>query len=283
MNTAITFTGLNQIEIVEGPDPVPGPNEFVVKARTSLISPGTEGICLGRLFAPGTHWDNWVHYPFSPGYSLVGTVEAVGAAVTRVRLGDRVAVRRQHASAVVVGADEDVYAVPVDVSDEDAAWFHLATIAQVGVRRAAHRLGDRVAVIGLGPVGQLAIRYARLSGAAEVYAVDPVASRVQLALDGGATQGIEASIEQAVAQIRADTDGRGVDVVYDVTGAAAVFAPALGALARFGRLVLLGDTGRPSEQRLSADVIVEGLTVVGAHDMHGEFTATPYYRPRSWV
>ncbi|MFI5835810.1 zinc-binding dehydrogenase [Micromonospora sp. NPDC051300] len=274
MTTAVIFTGVNAVEIVDQPDPTPGPGEFVVSAHISLISPGTEGICLGRLFDPGTHWDAWVRYPFAPGYSLVGTVTETGAGVTRVRPGDRVAVRKPHASQVLVTEKDDVYPVPPAVSDEDAAWFHLATIAQVGVRRAAHRLGDRVAVVGLGPVGQLAVRYARLGGADDVFAVDPVGSRVDAALAGGATAGFVAPVAEAVAAIRDSTGGRGVDVVYDVTGAAAVFSCALGALTRFGRLVLLGDTGRPAEQRLSKEVIVEGLTVVGAHDMHGEFTAT---------
>lgn len=274
MTTAIAFTGTDAVEVLAEPDPTPGPGDFVVTARVSLISPGTEGICLRRLFDPGTHWDDWVKYPFAPGYSLVGTVSAVGPGVTRVRPGERVAVRKPHRSAVLVTADDDVYRLPAGVSDADAAWFHLATIAQVGVRRAAHRLGDRVAVIGLGPVGQLAVRYARLSGAADVFAVDPVPRRVDLAVAGGATTGLVAPVAEAVAEIREKTGGRGVDVVYDVTGAAAVFAPALGALARFGRLVLLGDTGRPAEQRLAKNVIVEGLTIVGAHDMHGEFPAS---------
>ncbi len=80
--------------------------------------------------------------------------------------------------------------------------------------------------------------------------------------------------DDAVAEIRRVTGGAGVDVLYDVTGAAAVFGAALGAVARFGRLILLGDTGTPSAQRLTKDVIVNGLSVIGAHDMHGEHPAS---------
>jgi threonine dehydrogenase-like Zn-dependent dehydrogenase len=62
------------------------------------------------------------------------------------------------------------------------------------------------------------------------------------------------------------TEGQGVHVVYDVTGAAGVFPAALGLLRRFGRLVLLGDTGTPEAQHLTGDVITRGLRIVGAHD-----------------
>ncbi|MFD7989447.1 zinc-binding alcohol dehydrogenase [Kitasatospora indigofera] len=270
---SVHFTGKDEVRLDRSPVPRPGPGEFTVRLTTSLVSAGTEGICLGRLFEPGTHWDNWVRYPFAPGYSAVGRVEETGPGTERVRPGDRVAVRKPHASVVVVGATDDVYPVPDGVADEQAAWFHVATIAQVGVRRAAHRLGDRVAVIGLGPVGQLAAQYARLAGAAEVIAVDPAQERVNLALAGGAHTGLALTAEVAAEEIRRRTGGAGADVVYDVTGAAAVFAAAQRAVRKYGRLVLLGDTGTPSAQSLTPELINNGLTVVGAHDMHGEFPA----------
>ena len=62
--------------------------------------------------------------------------------------------------------------IPRGVTDEDATWFGLAKIAQNGVRRAEHRLGESVAVIGLGPVGQLVVQYLRLLGARHVIAID---------------------------------------------------------------------------------------------------------------
>ncbi|MFI9123533.1 zinc-binding alcohol dehydrogenase [Streptomyces bikiniensis] len=275
--TSIVFTGKDRVELRTGPALGPGPGEFTVRLTASLVSAGTEGICLGRLFEPGTHWDQWVSYPFSPGYSAVGTVEAVGDDVHRVRVGDRVAVRSPHASVVLVGAEDDVHLVPDGISDEEAVWFHLATIAQVGVRRAEHRLGDTVAVLGLGPVGQLAAQYARISGAAEVFAVDLSVHRTHLAVDNGAHTGLTCSAAEArEAVVRAT--GEGVDVVYDVTGAAPVFSEALRMTRKFGTVVVLGDTGTPGAQTLASELIVNGLTVVGAHDMHGAFRASPQAR-----
>jgi threonine dehydrogenase-like Zn-dependent dehydrogenase len=77
----------------------------------------------------------------------------------------------------------------------------------------------------------------------------------------------------AVAEL---TGGRMADVVYDVTGHPAVFSAALGLVRRFGKLLLLGDTGTPSEQRLTSDVIRKGLSIVGAHDTHPPVLASDH-------
>src|SRR5436190_23465182 len=77
------------------------PNAVRIKAQTSLISTGTEGICLHRLFEPGTHWDDWVKYPFHTGYSMVGEITEVGDGVKNLRLGQRVVARVSHTSETV--------------------------------------------------------------------------------------------------------------------------------------------------------------------------------------
>jgi threonine dehydrogenase-like Zn-dependent dehydrogenase len=246
-----------------------------MQATKTLISAGTERICLLRLFEPGSHWDAWVKYPFSTGYSMVGRVLAVGCNVTQVREGERVAVRSPHQQYVVVPVDA-LYSVPDEVSDEDVAWFGLATIVQNGVRRAQHTLGEDVVVIGLGPLGQLVTQYVRLLGARQVIAVDPVEQRLEQAQAHGATTTIALSVDEARSRVLQLTDGAGANVVYDVTGAAAVFAPALRLLRRFGRLVLLGDTGSPSAQHLVGDVVTKGLTIIGAHDSNPPIGSTDH-------
>jgi 2-desacetyl-2-hydroxyethyl bacteriochlorophyllide A dehydrogenase len=262
----IYFTGVSQVEVREVPVPAPGPGEVLVEARASLISAGTEGICLRRAFEPGSHWDEWVKYPFAPGYSMVGVVRETGAGVTRFRPGDRVTVRAPHHQFVTFpAASQSIVAVPDDVSDEDAAWFALGLITQVGVRRASHVLGDAVAIIGLGPLGQLVTQYMRLLGARAVIAIDPVESRLELARANGATATLALRADQARDAVFELTDGHGADVVYDITGAAPVFAAALPLVRRLGRLVLLGDTGTPTAQHLTLDVIRRGLTIIGAH------------------
>src|SRR5438477_13205552 len=95
-NQRICFTGKNQVELLSEPVKDPEPQEALVQASKTLISTGTETICYGRLFDPGTHWDGWVKYPFATGYSLVGHVVAVGSEVRDFKEGDRVAIRAPH-------------------------------------------------------------------------------------------------------------------------------------------------------------------------------------------
>lgn len=261
----IAFTGRDAVALLEEDVPAAGPGEVLVRTSKTLISTGTESIVLSRLFEPASHWDNWVKYPFSPGYSLAGRVVAVGRDVSEVREGDRVAVRGPHRQYVVAQADR-LLRIPEGVSDEDATWFGLAKITQNGVRRGEHQLGDDIVVIGLGLLGQLVVQYARLLGARQVLAIDTADRRLEMAREHGATAALALSAEDAREQILSLTEGAGANVVYDVTGVPAVFPAALRLLRRFGRLVLLGDTGTPSAQHLTGDVITKGLHIVGAHD-----------------
>src|SRR5512133_1658843 len=93
---SIVFTGHNELSVIEESLPEPGEGQVLVQTTRSLISTGTELICLGRNFSPGTHWDAWVKYPFRTGYLNAGKIIAVGAAVTSVKVGDRVASRGYH-------------------------------------------------------------------------------------------------------------------------------------------------------------------------------------------
>jgi threonine dehydrogenase-like Zn-dependent dehydrogenase len=229
------------------------------------MSTGTENIVFNRLFDPGTHWDYWVKYPFYPGYAAVGIVEAVGAKVTTLQIGDRVAFRQGHRSHANV-AEDGAYKIPATLPLEKAVWFALAKIAFMGAMMAEYRLGDRVLIIGAGPIGQMSLRWARAAGAASIVIVDALCNRLVLAEAGKATAVISTSIEQARTQALAANDGKLPRVVIDSTGNATVFATALTLAADRGRIVVLGDTGQPAKQTLTGEVILRGLTIVGAHD-----------------
>lgn len=238
-----------------------------VRALNSLISTGTEGICLHRLFEPGTHWDQWVKYPFGTGYSMVGEITEVGAGVEGFAVGQRVASRTNHRSETVASLDK-IVAIPDGVSDADAAWFALAKIAFMGWKASGLQLGDDVLIVGAGPIGQVALRWMIAGGAHRVIVLDPVEMRLEVARRGGATHTFALPVAEAGAAVREALDGNLPPIVIDTTGHSAVFAAALPLVADGGRLVVLGDTGAPSEQRLTPDVIRRGLHVVGAHDSH---------------
>lgn len=293
----IVFTGKDQVALYPESLQDPGTGEVLIKARKTLISTGTEGICLSRLFAPGSHWDAWVRYPFHPGYSMVGEVVAVGSGVEGIHEGDRFALREPHKEYVTVSTiapgpqtlltqpPSELYPIPEGISDEEAPWAGLATIVQNGVRCAEQKLGETVVVIGLGLLGQLVVQYVRLLGAQLIIAIDLTERRLAMASAHGATVTLAMGVEEARERVLQLTGGAGADVVYDVTGVAPVFSSALTLLRRFGKLVLLGDTGDPTQQHLTSDLITKGLSVIGAHDSNPPIISTDhaYWSKRKMV
>jgi len=231
------------------------------------MSTGTENIVFNRLFESGTHWDQWVKYPFYPGYSSVGVIEEVGPGVAHLQKGQRVAFRTGHRSHALMNAS-DCHPIPDGVPFEQAVWFALAKIGFQGARAAGYFLGDSVLVIGVGPIGQMSIRWARAAGCGRIIAIDTAEHRMPLAQAGGASELITAPVNEARETILAAGGGKRPRVVIDSTGNANVFANALGLAADRGRVVVLGDTGSPAGQALTSDVITRGLTIIGAHDGH---------------
>ena len=228
------------------------------------MSTGTENIVFNRLFEAGSHWDHWVKYPFYPGYALIGEVEATGPAVKTVKRGDKVALRRTHASCHIVPEDH-CYLIPAGVDLQEAAWFALAKITFMGVKAARYTIGDRVLIIGAGPIGQMSTRWANALGLESIAVVDLVKLRLTFAQQGGATALIDAPVtpELKIPESR---------VVVDCTGNAKVFAAALHLVKARGTVVILGDTGVPTQQHLTSDVITRGITIIGAHDGHTDDT-----------
>jgi len=267
MAQRLVFTGKQQVSLESfEPDHVSS-GHVRVKSICSLVSTGTENICFNRLFEPGSHWDRWVKYPFYPGYSTVAQVEAVGEGVTQFKAGDRVVTRRGHASHHIVAA-EQCYLCPNEIDTRDAAWFALAKITAMGAKAAQYQLGDSVVIIGAGPIGQMSVRWAAAAGAQKIIVADMVELRLKMALAGGATHTVARPIDQALEEIKAANGGLQPRLVIDTTGNETVFTHALQLAARFGRVVVLGDTGMPTHQHLTSDVITRGLTIVGAHDGH---------------
>lgn len=150
--------------------------------------------------------------PVPLGYSSAGWVEAVGAGVTSVRAGDRVACagggQAVHAEYAVV--PENLMArLPEGVDFESGAFATLGAIALHGFRLSQAQLGGRVAVIGLGVLGQLAMQIARAAGC-NPFGVDVDPGRVDLANELG---GRAASRTEAVETGQAFSAGIGFDVV----------------------------------------------------------------------
>ena len=263
---AIVFEGAEQVRLIEEEVPEAGAGEVLVETTVSLVSTGTECHCFAGRFDPGTTWANWVKYPFRVGYSAVGRVVQVGADVADLKEGDAVFAGKPHQQFAVVGVDQAVK-LPDSVSDEAASWASLAFVVQTGVRRAEHAMGDTAVVIGLGPLGQLAVQYLRLLGLRQVLAIDTVPMRLDVAAAHGATATFCGSAGDARDFVGEHTDGLLADVVYDVTGHWSVLPQALPLARDFGKIMLLGDTPQPSKQHLTHDVLGRQVAVLGTHNI----------------
>jgi len=179
------------------------------------------------------------------GYSSAGTVLEVGAAVKGIKPGDTVACAGVgHAShAEVVAVPSNLCArVPAGVAVEQAAFATLGSIALHGVRLAEAGLGERIAVIGCGLIGQIATRLLVASGA-DVIAIDLDFGKANRATTAsGARHGL-VSNARTVSEVMELSGGLGVDATV-VTAAAKVNAPLVLAAeitrAR-GSVVLVGD------------------------------------------
>jgi len=213
----------------------PGPGELLVRTSLSAVSPGTERAQYNRL--PNTR----VTYPYSPGYSAVGTVLEVGRGVLSPRPGERVAGEIPHASMANVRVDRCVL-VPPGVGDPAAAFVTLGVIALQGVRKAGIGFGDRVAVLGQGVLGILAARVAQIAGASEV----AIRGRMPLSAGPGAA-------------------GGRYDVVLDATGNPDAVADAARIAAPGARVVLMGSSRGISPPLPSGAKGLPPLEFRGAH------------------
>lgn len=267
MSQALIFTGQQALDFQVQEHQALAADQVRVRGICSLMSTGTENIVYNRLFEAGSHWDNWVTYPFTPGYSWVGEVTACGQDVQELKLGQRVALRSPHAEEQCVTADQCL-PIPDGIDPETAAWFALAKITYSAARAADITIGQNVLIIGGGPIGQMALRWMRNSGAHKIVLVDPLPLRQDIARSGGAHHVIGKKLGDAQQDIMDSFAGLLPDVVIDSTGNAAVFEQALAVCKTRGKVVILGDTGTPTAQHLTKDVITRRLQIIGAHDCH---------------
>lgn len=158
--------------------------------------------------------------PLALGYSCAGVVREVGRGAEEFQVGDRVACAgmnyASHAETVFVPTNLAVK-IPDGVSFDQAAFVTLGAIALQGVRTAEVKLGESVAVIGLGLLGQLTVQILKAAGC-RVIGIDLDPAKVALARVHGADAGVlrHDDVEGVVTQF---TDHHGVDAVI-VTAAA---------------------------------------------------------------
>ncbi len=254
------------------------PKNVVVKTEISTISNGTER---ANITGEKNVWGNSDYilpFPRMVGYSSAGTIVAVGEGVNSVKVGDRVVVYwGWHKNYNLVPAS-NVVKIPDEVDFSSAAISFISTFSLGAIRKVQLEIGESCLVMGLGILGQCAVKYARIAGAYPIIAADPIKERRLLALESGADYVFDPTEEDFVEKVKSVAFG-GVKTCIEVTGVGQGLNTALDCMATFGRVALLGCT---RNKEFTVDyykkVHSPGITLIGAHtNARPKFESYPHY------
>jgi 2-desacetyl-2-hydroxyethyl bacteriochlorophyllide A dehydrogenase len=289
---AVTFQAPGVVSVEDRPEPEPvDPEDAVVRVEATGVCGSDLHIFHGRVqIEPG----------FTIGHEYVGTVTAVGHAVTRVAVGDRVLgcfqtacgtcwfCRRgfyhrceqsrtfghgaalgslqgtQAEMALVPHANLVLRRVPAGMSS-DVALF-AGDVMGTGfhaVDDSGLRPGDVAAVLGLGPVGLCAVQAARACGAAHVLAIDTVPERLKVAEAFGA-EPVHLGEQDVRAIVRGATEGRGVDVCIDAVGDPKALESAIRLTRACGSIQCIGVYAERAEVHMGL-LWLKAITLRGGH------------------
>lgn len=254
-----SLDGPQALVIEELPEPVAGPGEVVIAVRAAALNFFDTLITRGK-------YQHKPPLPFSPSGEVAGTVAMVGAGVTGISVGDRVAAYLGWGGAreKVVVAAEACVPIPAGVSDEVASGIAITYGTAIhGLRdRARLQPGETVAVLGAsGGAGLAAVEIAKLMGA-RVVAVASSAEKLDIARQHGADAGVDYTSRDLKTALRDETGGAGIDVVYDCVGGVHA-EPALRALAWQGRFLVVGFASGDIPNLALNLVLLKGCDVFG--------------------
>jgi NADPH:quinone reductase len=245
------------------PDPIPGAGEVVIDAHAIGVNYPDMLVIEGKYQVLPPR-------PFSPGKEVAGVVSAVGAGVSRVRVGDRVMAQREYGTyrEKVLSPETTCYRMPDAMSFGEGAVLGLAyqTSHFALVDRADFRKGETVLVTGAsGGVGLAGVEIAKALGATVIAGVTS-AAKGDLCRRHGADHVIDLSApdlrNSLREQVYAAIGKRGVDIVLDNVGGDA-FDGALRALAWCGRLVVVGFAGGRIPEVKANYLLVKNISVIG--------------------
>ena len=246
------------VEIRDVPKPEPGPGEVLIAVRATSINFPDLLLCQGK-------YQLKLEPPFSPGMDMSGTIVAVGAGVTGFEIGDDVCGGARFggfAEYAIVSAD-GLQKKPANMSFDEAASYSAAYLtAYVAlVRRGNLKAGETLLVHGAsGGVGMAAVDVGKLLGAT-VIATGGSDEKLAKVKAYGADHVINTG-DGFRERVKALTDGRGADVIYDPVGGD-VFDESVRCIAFDGRLLVIGFTSGRIANVATNMPLIKGFSVVG--------------------
>jgi NADPH:quinone reductase len=250
----------------ELPSPRPGPGEVVISVKAASVNfPDVLIIQNKYQFKPPL--------PFSPGSELAGIVKSVGEGVENVKAGQKVMAFTTYGAFAEEVKTEASRLVPLPEGMDfisGAAFLLTYGTSDHALRdRGALKAGETLLVLGAaGGVGLAAIEIGKALGA-RVIACASSDDKLAICRDHGADAGINYATEDLRERIKALTDGRGVDVVYDPVGGP-YSEPAFRSLAWRGRLLVVGFAAGEIPKLPLNLALLKGASVVGV--FWGDFT-----------
>jgi NADPH:quinone reductase len=253
------FGGPEVLAQREVPDPPPpGPGEITVRI-------GARGVQYVDVLMLAGKYQFRPEPPFIPGSEAAGEVIAIGPDVTRFKPGDRVMSRHTLGACAELGNAKAALCdpIPTGMSIEQAGVFRGAatTAYHALLQRGRMQANEWVLVHGAaGGIGIAAIQIAKLFGA-KVIATASSETKRAACLEEGADHAIGYA-EGFIDEVKAITNGRGVDIVYDPIGAN-VADESLRCLAWCGRLLILGFLGGGPTNIRSNYLLIKGIDAIG--------------------
>lgn len=292
---AIVYPEPNRYELQELTIPEPGQGQALLKVMATTLC-ATDFKIFAGLF-PGTR------FPHIPGHEFAGEIAELGPGVADFEVGDRVGVEvhvgcgscprcleglynicehygqvdrgHAHIGFTVPGGLAQYATVPMralhrlpdNLSWDEGAFTDNIGVALWAVERSGLQAGERVAVVGPGAFGALAVQIAAAVGAGRIALVGTRQERMALIRDLGVVHDfIDASVGDPAAQLRELWGGQGADVVIEFAGSESAARQAIQLARRGGRVVLGGATGPGRElKELDLSTIVRGhLSIFGS-------------------
>ena len=261
----ITDTSNRSVSIADVADPTPGDDQILVDVKAC-------GVNFTDLLSLDGKYQNNPPPPFTPGKDAAGIVAAVGANVTDHKVGDRVIAHVIHGGMAekTVCPAALAFPLPDGVDFEDAAAMGLAYLTGYLelTRRGQMQAGEVVLINGAsGGVGLASVSLAKALGADVVLAGLTTPSKGDAVMAAGADAVIDLTVDDLKdnlrAQVTAATDGRGVDLAFDLVGGE-VFDATLRAIANEGRVVVSGFTSGTIPSVRTNYLLLKNISVVGS-------------------
>jgi NADPH2:quinone reductase len=250
------FGGPEVLKVAELPLPEPQPGEVLIKVSRA-------GLNFADTHTRTNSYVRKATLPLVPGGEVAGMREDTGERVVAL-VGDG-----GYAEYAVAAADR-IFPIPAELDDETALAILIQGLTAWHLYRTAARVQEGESVVvhsAAGGVGSLAVQLARPLGAGRVIATASSEDKRALALELGADVALDPAPEDLTERLIEANEGRGVDVVFDMTGGAG-FDASYAALAHFGRIVVCGiATQEPNEVR-TGSLLRHSRSVVGFYLFH---------------